>query len=176
MTPAPSTEPTPELDTRFSEPEATPPPWSDVVGVLEEAEISFLSTVRADGRPHVTPLPVFWLDGALHFCTGPEEQKARNLAGNPRCAITTGTDRFRRGLDVVVEGTAVRVTDTDLLRRLTPLWREKLDWEFDVVPGEGFADPEGGGGGLAHVFAVAPEKVLAFGKGEPYSQTRYRFG
>ncbi|WP_281180785.1 hypothetical protein [Nocardia lijiangensis] len=24
-------------------------------------------------------------------------------------------------------------------------------------------------------FGVAPDKVLAFGKGEPFSQTRYRF-
>ncbi len=42
------------------------------------------------------------------------------------------------------------------------------------MPGEGFADPGSGGAHLAHVFAVIPEKVLAFGKGEPYSQTRYR--
>jgi hypothetical protein len=25
------------------------------------------------------------------------------------------------------------------------------------------------------VFGVTPDKVLAFGKGEPFSQTRYRF-
>jgi general stress protein 26 len=172
MTPSTTADPIPELDERFSEPEASPRPWSEVLAVIEAAEISWLSTVRADGRPHVTPLPVFWLDGALHFCTGPGEQKARNLAHDPRCAITTGTDRFRSGLDVVVEGTARRVTDTDVLHRLTPLWREKLDWEFDVVPGEGFVDP--GGADVAHVFAVTPAKVLAFGKGEPYSQTRYR--
>jgi hypothetical protein len=27
----------------------------------------------------------------------------------------------------------------------------------------------------AHVYAVAPTKVLPFGKGEPFSQSRYRF-
>ena len=27
----------------------------------------------------------------------------------------------------------------------------------------------------AYVFAVVPTKILAFGKGEPFSQTRYRF-
>jgi len=172
---APSSDPTPELDERFSEPDATARPWPEVLAVIEAAEISWISTVRPDGRPHVTPLPVFWLDGALHFCTGPEEQKARNLAADPRCAITTGTDRFRSGTDVVVEGTVARVTDTDLLRRLATMWREELDWEFDVVPGEGFADPGSDGAHLAHVFAVRPQKVLAFGKGQPYSQTRYRF-
>ena len=175
MTASTTPDPTPELDARFSEPDATPRSWTEVLAVLEEAEVSWLSTVRADGRPHVTPLPAFWLDGALHFCTGPGEQKARNLAHEPRCAITTGTDRFRSGLDVVVEGSASRVTDTEVLERLTPLWRAKLDWEFVVVPGEGFTDPGDGGGDVAYVFAVAPEKVLAFGKGEPYSQTRVRF-
>ncbi len=29
------------------------------------------STVRPDGRPHVTPLLAVWADDALHFCTGP---------------------------------------------------------------------------------------------------------
>jgi hypothetical protein len=35
-----------------------------------------------------------------------------------------------------------------------------------------FRDPQGRHG---LVFRVAPAKVLAFGKGEPFSQTRYRF-
>jgi hypothetical protein len=34
--------------------------------------------VRADGRPHVTPLISVLVDGALHFCTGATEQKAKN--------------------------------------------------------------------------------------------------
>src|SRR5207248_5497592 len=47
------------------------------------------------------------------FCTGTEEQKSKNLASNPSCILTTGTNRLHTGLDVVVEGTARRVTDTD---------------------------------------------------------------
>lgn len=66
----------------------------------------WLSTVRHDGRPHVTPLAAIWLDGALHFCAGSQEQKAKNLESNQRCILTTGTSQLRSGLDVVVEGTA----------------------------------------------------------------------
>ena len=44
--------------------------------------MSALSTVRADGRPHVTPLVAVWLDGALYFCTGEGEQKERNIRRN----------------------------------------------------------------------------------------------
>lgn len=174
-------EPKAELDARFSSPGATPRPWSEVRQVLEQAEMFWLSTVRRDGRPHVIPLPAMWLDGALHFCTGPEEQKAKNLAANPRCVLTTGTDRFRSGLDVVVEGQASRVTDADLLTRLAAMWQDKLGWPYEVVDGL-FVDQtaEATGGDLearpeAYVFALLPTKILAFGKGEPFSQTRYRF-
>ncbi|MGV7904582.1 pyridoxamine 5'-phosphate oxidase family protein, partial [Mycobacterium kansasii] len=72
--------------------------WAEVVAALEGTRIFRLSTVRADGRPHVCPLPAMWLDGRLFFVTGLEEQKARNLARDPRCVLSTGTDDYRRGL------------------------------------------------------------------------------
>jgi general stress protein 26 len=176
----PDTEPNVQLDERFSSPGATARPWADVVAAMEAAEIFWLSTTRRDGRPHVTPLPAMWRDGALHFCTGPEEQKARNLAAEPRCILTTGTDRYLSGLDIVVEGTAERVTDEATLEALAAMWRDKLDWPFEVVDGA-FHHPTPDAGqtdqrqGSAHVFAVRPTKILAFGKGEPFTQTRYRF-
>jgi hypothetical protein len=125
---------------------------------------------RGDGRPHVTPLPAIWLDGVLHFCTGSHEQKARNLQFNPRCILTTGANQFQSGLDVVVEGTAARITSPARLQQLAAIWKSKLDWDFHVADG-GFRDPEGRTG---LVFGIKPAKVLAFGK-SPYSQTRYRF-
>lgn len=122
-----------------------------------------------------------WHDEALHFATGPGEQKAKNIEHNPACILTTGNNGWTSGLDIVVEGDAVRVVDTSLLEQLAALWEAKLNWLFDVVDG-GFrersseiAGEEFSERGTAHVFAVAPTKVLAFGKGEPFSQTRYRF-
>lgn len=166
----PQPEPTPELNEAFSEPDAPAPPWGDVVEVLTTSEMFWLSTVRRDGRPHVTPIPAVWLDGALHVCTGAHEQKAANLASDPRCVLTTGTNQLRSGLDVVVEGTAVRVTDEAQLRRLAAIWKTKLDWDFDVQDGA-FRD---GAGRHGLVYGVTPTKVLAFGKA-PFSQTRFRF-
>jgi Pyridoxamine 5'-phosphate oxidase len=61
------TTPRTELDTRFSGPGAQPTSWKDTLEAIEQAEIFWISTVRADGRPHVTPLVAVWLDGALHF-------------------------------------------------------------------------------------------------------------
>ena len=165
-------EPLTEQDLRFGDPDSPPTPWADARGVLETAELFWISTVRADGRPHVAPLPAVWDDDRLHFCTGPAEQKAVNLARNPHVALTTGSNRWKEGLDVVVEGDAVRVTADSRLRALADLWREKYhgDWDFAVEHGV-FRH---GDGGSAVVFEVAPTKVLAFAKGR-FAQTRYRF-
>jgi hypothetical protein len=62
------------LDQRFSDPDAVATGWDETRRVLETAELFWLSTVRADGRPHVTPLVAVWADEALHFCTGTAEQ------------------------------------------------------------------------------------------------------
>ena len=70
-----------KLDTRFSDPDAVATGWEET-RVLEQAELFWISTVRADGRPHVTPLVAVWLEDAIHFATGPDEQKAVNLRGN----------------------------------------------------------------------------------------------
>jgi general stress protein 26 len=169
MTDAPVT----NLDQRFSEPGARPTPWEQTEAALEQAEIFWIATVRADGRPHVTPLVAVWLDGELHFSTGPGEQKAVNLRTNPAVVLSTGCNEWDHGLDVVVEGTAVRTTDHAQLERLAGAWRQKWagQWQFEVADGAF----QHAGGGEAWVFSVAPRKILAFGKGG-FSQTRYTFG
>ena len=168
MANAPST----ELDARFSDPSSGPTPWPTVEAVIEEAELFWISTVRRDGRPHVTPVPVVWLDGAAHFCTGPDEQKAVNLRSNPHCILTTGSNRWKEGLDVVIEGSAVRVSDDVCLRELAERWSMKYhgDWRFEARDGAFRHE----GGGEALVFRVEPAKVLAFAKGD-FAQTRHRF-
>ncbi len=164
-------DPAPEQDIRFGDPAAPPTPWADVVGVLEDAELFWISTVRDDGRPHVTPLPAVWYEKQLHFCTGPAEQKAVNIARNPRVALTTGCNLWKQGLDLVVEGTSVRVTDDTQLRALADLWRIKYHGDWDFTVREGMFHGEGAS---ALVFGVAPAKVFAFAKGL-FAQTRYRF-
>ena len=105
------------LDARFSHPSAKATTWADTCQVLEDAQLSWICTVRADGRPHLTPLVAVWLDETLYFCTGQDEQKAVNLRGNPHVLLLTGCGTWDEGLDVVAEGDAVQVTDDALLTR-----------------------------------------------------------
>ena len=134
--------------------------------------------MRKDGRPHVTPLVAVWLDGMLHFSTGESEQKAVNLRANPHVTLTTGCNGWQDGLDVMVEGEEVRVTDPARLRKLAEAWTAKWDgrWHYTVT-GEGFSDADEQGnpaGEPIPVYAVAPARVLAFGKGG-FTHTSHRF-
>ncbi|MGH3190623.1 MAG: pyridoxamine 5'-phosphate oxidase family protein [Streptosporangiaceae bacterium] len=112
------TTPVTALDPRYSDPSAAPVGWEETRRLLEAAELSWISTVRADGRPHVTPLVAAWVEGAVYFHTGAEEQKFANLRANPHVVLTTGCNRWDEGIDVVVEGAAVHVTDEKLLTRV----------------------------------------------------------
>jgi general stress protein 26 len=163
-------DPNPQLDTRFSAPNASPTPWSVAAEALAQAELYWLTTVRADGRPHVTPLIGLADDGVFYFSTGLAEQKARNLEHNERVAVTTGTNTWASGLDVVVEGTATRVTDTGELQRAAESYDAKYGefWRYDVRDGMLVsADNQ------AALFRVEPSKILAFAK-DPHGHTRYR--
>ncbi|WP_406080917.1 pyridoxamine 5'-phosphate oxidase family protein [Streptomyces zaomyceticus] len=160
------------LDPRYSDDKAGAMPWPEAEERLAAAEVYWLTTVRPEGRPHVTPLIAVWSQGALHFCTGPDERKARNLTGNRSVVLTTGTPTLGEGFDLVVEGEAARVTDEDRLRALAEAYVEKYgeEWRFEVRDGAFVGD-----GGTALVFAVAPRTAFGFAKGEPFGQTRWRF-
>ncbi|WP_344591787.1 hypothetical protein [Actinomadura vinacea] len=85
--------------------------------------------------------------------------------------MTTGSSTWAQGLDVIVEGAAVRVTDRHTLQRLPDAYEDKYgsEWHFDVGDGVFVS-----GGNAAAVFRIEPAKVLAFAK-QPHAQTRYRF-
>jgi hypothetical protein len=126
------------------------------------------------------PLVGVWREGAFAFCTGSEEQKQRNLDANRHVAVTTGTtgaNGWDSGEDVVVEGTATRVTDPEALRTLAASWFAKYgeDWKFEVR-GQEFVELSHSGGstqGGAWVYQVTPAKVIVFG--DAHGQATYRF-
>ena len=158
---------------------ATAPAWTDIERLLVDAQLYWIITVRADGRPHAVPLVGVWHDGAFAFCTGADEQKHRNLDADAHVAVTTGNTGaggWNRGTDVVVEGTAVRVTDPEQLQELADAWFAKYgeDWRFEVR-GQEFVEVSDSSGGTegAWVYRVTPDKVIAFG--DAHGQTTYRF-
>ena len=169
-------EPVGELHPGFSSEEALPTPWADSRRRLEEADLAWLTTVRPDGRPHVTPVIFAWLDGAVFFVTGLEERKAKNLARNPHCIITAGCNTLDGGLDVVVEGEAAVLSDTTRFREVADALAAKyLPREGAKVFHDDLRERTFIVDGKTLLFEVRPTTVFGFGKGDEFSQTRWRF-
>ena len=157
-------------------------PWEETRGVLETAEVFWLATVCADGRPHVTPVSALWLDGTLCFSIGGIAPKTKHLRGNAHVVLTTGSNHLATGFDVVVDGDAVERTDVAVLERLNQMWRTLWgeDWPIEFRNGvfyeEAIKRGTGEQGGeLLLVIAVTPTKMFAYTRGEQWSQTRYQF-
>ncbi|MFD7509889.1 pyridoxamine 5'-phosphate oxidase family protein [Streptomyces sp. NPDC059853] len=169
---SPRAAPRTTLDERYSSPGARAMPWHEAWQALERAELYWLSTVRPDHRPHVTPVLAVAHAGALYFTTGEQERKGRNLAANPACVLTTGRNTVAEGTDLVVEGRAGRITGEALLRAVAEAFLAKYgpDWRLTVDDGH-LVLPTGP---RAIAFEVRPETAFGFRKGV-YGQTRWRF-
>jgi nitroimidazol reductase NimA-like FMN-containing flavoprotein (pyridoxamine 5'-phosphate oxidase superfamily) len=158
----------------FSSVAAVPTEWAKGRRDLEDAQVYWLTTVRPEGRPHVTPLIGIWFDGALYFCTGPTERKAKNLAQNAHCVLTTGCNGLD-GLDLVVEGDAANVSDAAELANVADTYESKYGKHFTAPEGTWFGLGDAIRRGEALVYRVNPSTAFGFGKGTPYSQTRWSF-
>ena len=167
-------EPVTTLVRGFSSGDAIATDWARGREGLRDAEVYWVSTVRPDGRPHVTPLLGVWLDGALYFCTGSDERKAKNLAQNAHCILTTGCNGLD-GLDLVVEGDASKVSAEAELRGVADTYEAKYGARFTDPGGTWFDLGNAIRSGAVRVYRVAPSRVLGFAKGAPFSQTRWDF-
>jgi hypothetical protein len=151
-----------------------PSPWSRA---LEQLDAGFegtcwLATTRPDGRPHVAGIGAIWKDGTFYIVTGPRTQKGRNLARNPNCVISVSL----KGLDLVVEGTAVKVTDDATLRRVAKIYVD-LGWPATVSDGAFTAPYSAPSAGPPpwDLYVVTPTTAFGVASAEPTGATRWRF-
>jgi hypothetical protein len=115
----------------------------------------------------------------MHFTTGADEQKGRNLRADDRVLLQVGGLDWKGGLDVVVEGRATLVTDPAVLASLAAAWRRRWDgrWGYQLRGG-GLRHMEGGpdhpDGFPVLTYSVRPDRVLAFAEGK-FGHTRHTF-
>jgi hypothetical protein len=158
-------------------------PWQIARERLIAARSFWLAGVRGDprqnghsaGRPHIRPVLAVWVDGCLYTTSSPDAHKARSLDANPACAIATTTD----GLDLVVEGDAVRVRDETRLRSVADAYAARYDWNTQVRGGAldaPYGAPTAGAPPYA-VYELTPQVVYGFGTNELFAarSTRWRF-
>lgn len=126
--------------------------WGWATERLVKAHNYWLSTTRPDGRPHCMPVWGIWLEDGFYFSTGRQSRKARNLAVNPNCVVSTEvSDRATVNDAVIVEGRVEEVTDQALRLKFADLYEAKYRWSM-----EDFAEP---------VYLVRPAVAFAFIEG-----------
>ena len=134
----------------------------------------WLTTVNADGSPHVTSVGALWHAGSFWFQSGERTRKARNVARNASCAMAVAT----RGFDVAVEGEAHRVTDPKALSEAASLWAQG-GWPARVdESGTGItADFNAPATGPPpwNVYQIKLSAATAVSVGEPGGSTRWKF-
>lgn len=148
-------------------------PWKEAQSRLEKAPQFWLATINPDGQPHVMPIFGVWASGTLYFTSSPRAQKAKNLAKNPRCAMTASVDQ----MDLMVEGEAVKITDEPKLKQIAGVYASKYDWP--ITPRDGAYDAPYGaptaGPPPYELYEVQITKVFGFHTAEPYGATRWLF-
>jgi hypothetical protein len=138
-------------------------PWPEVERRLTVSHDYWCATVCPDGRPHVMPVWGVWLDGRLWFSSGLRSRKARNLAADPRCTLTTDDARD----PAVLEGIAERVTRPDGIAAFADAVNAKYGGGVTVE----FLDPAVNGS-----YAVRPVRVFALSEADfAGSPTRWTF-
>jgi Pyridoxamine 5'-phosphate oxidase len=153
-------------------------PWSRPRDILasdtpKENLTFFVATVRPDGRPHSAGVGAVWVDGALYFVSGPGTRRARNLAANPACSVSVSL----RGIDLVLEGEAHRVTDSSMLERVAAVYSADGGWPA-TVEGDALTAPfsaPSAGPAPWHLYRLTLHTAIGVASAEPHGATRWDF-
>ena len=134
----------------------------------------WLTTVNADGSPHVTGIGAIWFDGAYWVVSGRTALKARNLERDPRCAVAVATADY----DTVVDGTARLVTDREEVAEVSRRLNEG-GWPCEPdASGTALTAPysaPSAGPAPWHVYRVTPTRATALYVREEGGATSFEF-
>ncbi len=156
-----------------------PIPWSRPRQLLEAGGETkghggawSLATARPDGRPHATGVGALWVDDKVFFTSGSRTRKSRDLAKNPRCVLSVTLD----GLDLVIEGTAVKVTDDATLQLIAKRYATQ-GWPAKAENGALTAEYNAPSAGRPpwELWVVKPVTAFGVATAEPFGATRWRF-
>lgn len=137
-----------------------------------EVAAAAAADLRPDGRPHSAGVGAVWVAGALYFTSGPGTRKSRNLAANPACGVSVRL----RGIDLVLEGEAHRVTGLATLERVAAVYRTG-GWPASVE-GEALTAPysaPSAGPAPWHLYRLTLHTAVGVATAEPHGATRWDF-
>jgi PPOX class probable F420-dependent enzyme len=137
--------------------------WPWACEQLSASRNYWVATVGPDGQPHALPVWGAWLDDAFWFACGIRSSKRRNLAHQPRCAVTTQDPEQ----PVMLQGTAEVIRDPDRIGAFLAATNDKYDEQI----GMDFLDPD-----TNATLQVRPAVVIALREADfAGSPTRWTF-
>lgn len=137
-----------------------------IVQILDAADDLTLATLQDDGAPHATTVS-FVNDGlAIYFGCSSTSQKARNLARDPRVAVTVDLpyDDWSQIRGLSISGRADRITAPHEVLEIGRLFLDK----FPQVGGQ----LEASEGEMA-LFCITPQRVSILDYREGFGHTTY---
>lgn len=166
--------------------ELPPVDWAAVTAPLDQGvtqapdtggpdrHTTWLTTINADGSPHVTAVGALWVDGTFWFVTGERTRKGRNVARDPRCSMAVSV----RESDLVLEGDAHQVADPSIVAAMAKRWAEggwpcRVDDTGRALTAE-YSAPSAGPPPW-FVYRITPRSAIALSTIEPGGATRWRF-
>jgi hypothetical protein len=135
---------------------------------------TWLTTINADGSPHVTGVGALWVDDTFWFVTGERTRKGRNLSRDLRCTLALSMSEF----DLVLEGDAQQVTDPATVATMAERWAAggwpcRVDATGRALTAE-YSAPSAGPPPW-FVYRITPRSATALSTVEPGGATRWRF-
>ena len=153
---------------------SAPLPWARALRLLEgdSGKTFWLATTNPDGRPHVAAVGALWVDGKIYFTSSTRTRKGRNLVAHAECVLSVTL----AGMDLVVEGAAVRVTDRPTLLLLAKRYAAQ-GWPASVSGTALTAKYSAPSAGPPpwNLYAVKPVTAFGVATAEPWGATRWRF-
>jgi hypothetical protein len=111
-----------------------------------EAECSWLSSTRSDGRAHNAPVWHVWRQGRVYVITMAKAVKTTNIMNSPGVVIAH-PDPVN---PIIIEGWAT--LSPEARQVLQPLFKAKYDWDLNASPD------------YDTIIEITPVKLIAWGK------------
>lgn len=133
-----------------------PARWRHIEARLGREMTIWISTVRRDGRPHLTPVWFIFLEEKIFIAIGVDTQKFANLRQNQQVALALpDADSV-----VIIEGEA-HAANRQAVDKLGEYFFHKYEWDFRY---DETAD--------WRLVEITPHKILAWGDGYDESGIR----
>lgn len=114
--------------------------WDFVQTEMRKAKNYWLSTTRANGKPHAIPIWGSWTNNTFYFGGGPDTQNRKNLAKNPNIVVhsESGTKT------VIIEGLVDMENDIEIIELIKEDYKNKYNFDhpppfYRVKPKKAFA-------------------------------------